>query len=477
MNSNFEYQLIKDILDIDYNDSDIKNSFSQDWIDWIDTNISLGCNKEEIKRILWCNNFDDKLINEYFDIKTLNNKDKQDNQANQMFIPNSQKVDTSLVELYTLDNFLNDVECQKIIKLTKKYSKQSTVVNYNSDKNTSNWRTSLTCHLKDINENKEIISRINERICLTMNLKDTFSEPIQAQYYQVGQQFKAHTDYFDPGTNISDVNLKGNRTWTFMIYLNDVEIGGETYFPIINKSIKPKKGMALIWNNNDLNGNPNYNTLHQGKPTIKGEKFIITKWFREKSFNEQQMSPYIISKIELIPNYTTLGFKKIKIPLKLLSELQNWYKLNINNFEKEYKISESKNNSSNKVSNYICHLDNDIRTQINNNIKPILEKWSNQNLELTSIYGIRSYTNNSFLDMHTDIPETHIISCIIHIDDKSNNPWPLYIRDNYYRDYKIYFNWDEMVLYESARCLQERPKLFDGDYYRNLYVYYKPIDK
>lgn len=471
--NNFEYQLIKDILDIDYYDSDIKNSFSQDWIHWINTNLSIGSNKDEMRRILWSNNFNEKLINEHLFLKTSNTKDYQD-EKNQIFIPNGQKLDNSLVELYTLDNFLNNVECQEIIKLTKKYSKQSTVVNYNSDRNTSDWRTSLTCHLNDINENKEIISKINERICLTMNIKDSFSEPIQAQYYQVGKQFKPHTDYFDPGTNVDDVELRGNRTWTFMIYLNDVEIEGETYFPNINKSFKPQKGMALIWNNTDLYGNLNYNTLHQGKPVISGEKFIITKWFRQKSLDKLDLDPLIIPRRNLIHNYTTLGFKKIKIPFNLCCKLQDWYKININNFEKEYKIPELKNKDSNIINSFICHLDNNIKIHINNYIKPILEEWSSLELELTSIYGIRSYVNNSFLDMHTDIPETHIISCIIHIDDKSNNPWPLYIRDNYYRDHKIYFNSDEMVLYESARCLHGRPELFDGDYYRNLYVHYKP---
>ena len=53
--------------------------------------------------------------------------------------------------------------------------------------------------------------------------------------------------------------------------------------------------MALIWNNNDLNGNPNYNTLHQGNPPIKGEKFIITKWFRQKSLDKFNLS-FIIPK-------------------------------------------------------------------------------------------------------------------------------------------------------------------------------------
>ena len=42
----------------------------------------------------------------------------------------------------------------EIIKVTKKHSKHSTVINYNSDMYTSNWRTSLTCYLNNINENK-----------------------------------------------------------------------------------------------------------------------------------------------------------------------------------------------------------------------------------------------------------------------------------------------------------------------------------
>ena len=66
-----------------------------------------------------------------------------------------------------------------------------------------------------------------------------------------------------------------------MIYLNDVEEGGETFFPFLSIAFYPKKGQALIWNNLSFDGMPNKQTLHQGKPVLKGSKAIITKWFRE----------------------------------------------------------------------------------------------------------------------------------------------------------------------------------------------------
>jgi prolyl 4-hydroxylase len=46
--------------------------------------------------------------------------------------------------------------------------------------------------------------------------------------------------------------------------------------------------MLLIWNNMALDGTPNLNTLHAGKPVEQGTKYIITKWFR---LNRWQGSP------------------------------------------------------------------------------------------------------------------------------------------------------------------------------------------
>ena len=72
----------------------------------------------------------------------------------------------------------------------------------------------------------------------------------------------------------------GQRTYTFMCYLNDVEEGGETNFIALNKKFKPKQGMAVIWNNLYKNGIPNPKTLHEALPPVSGDKYVITKWFR-----------------------------------------------------------------------------------------------------------------------------------------------------------------------------------------------------
>jgi prolyl 4-hydroxylase len=73
----------------------------------------------------------------------------------------------------------------------------------------------------------------------------------------------------------------GQRTWTAMIYLNDVEEGGATWFPQAGLRVAPRKGLLLAWNNMAPDGSPNTRTLHEGMPVVEGTKYIITKWFRE----------------------------------------------------------------------------------------------------------------------------------------------------------------------------------------------------
>ena len=126
---------------------------------------------------------------------------------------------------------------------------------------------------------------INAKICDKIGIHPSYSEQIQAQRYLVGQEFKPHTDYFegDDFKNISSNVHQGNRTWTFMVFLNEVEEGGETHMCKIDINFRPKTGQALIWSNLNTDQTGNHNTLHAGKPVVKGSKYIITKWFRQKS--------------------------------------------------------------------------------------------------------------------------------------------------------------------------------------------------
>jgi len=78
-----------------------------------------------------------------------------------------------------------------------------------------------------------------------------------------------------------NASVQGNRTWTFMVYLNHVMEGGGTKFFAIDKVIQPKVGMAVVWNSLYPDGVVNPDTLHAGLPILQGQKYVITKWFRE----------------------------------------------------------------------------------------------------------------------------------------------------------------------------------------------------
>jgi prolyl 4-hydroxylase len=189
------------------------------------------------------------------------------------------KIVTDKAQILALDNFLTQEECEKIIQISETLLTPSTITESNGD---DFFRTSETCYLNLLGH--EFIKEIDEKIACMLGIRASYSEGIQPQRYSIGQEFKAHTDYFDPNATSFEKHgaRLGQRTWTFMVYLSDVEEGGETYFPRIDKIFYPKRGQAIIWNNLHEDGSPNHDTLHQSMPVIKGTKIIITKWFRDK---------------------------------------------------------------------------------------------------------------------------------------------------------------------------------------------------
>ncbi len=127
------------------------------------------------------------------------------------------------------------------------------------------------------------VQRIETLLTGLCGIDPGYGEPLQGQRYDVGQEFKAHTDYFDPGGEdfARFCTLSGQRTWTFMIYLNEVAAGGATRFKLLDKTFQPEAGKLLCWNNRLPEGSVNHATLHHGMKVRKGVKYVITKWYRE----------------------------------------------------------------------------------------------------------------------------------------------------------------------------------------------------
>jgi len=144
------------------------------------------------------------------------------------------------------------------------------------------FRTSETC---DLDWRDPIVAAVDTAIAELLGLPLAASEPLQGQRYAVGQEFKPHTDTFEPGgaAYFEHCADSGQRTWTAMIYLNQPDEGGATRFKVIGKTVQAETGKLLAWNNLLPDGAPNPATLHQGMKVRRGTKYVLTKWFRERA--------------------------------------------------------------------------------------------------------------------------------------------------------------------------------------------------
>ena len=173
-------------------------------------------------------------------------------------------------------NVLSENECDALIENAKDRLRRSKLAN----KEVSPIRTSSSMFFEE-NENP-LIAQIEQRVTTLMHLPLNNAEGLQVLHYELGQQFKPHFDFFH-GDNPKSEN---NRISTLVIYLNDVEEGGETTFPKLGLSVKPEKGCAIYFEYFYQNQQLNELTLHSGEPVKHGEKWVATQWMRKKAVRD-----------------------------------------------------------------------------------------------------------------------------------------------------------------------------------------------
>lgn len=193
------------------------------------------------------------------------------------------KIPVSGLHMYVWENFLPTEICDRIVAATNSHLAKSTITTpTDASGYDPTFRTSETCYLNQVQD--PIAKTVDDMIGDALGISTRWSEPIQAQKYSIGQEFKAHTDYFEPGSDEYKqfCTEMGQRTWTFMIYLNEGCEGGATRFRKIDKQFQPKKGRAVAWNSMSPTGDPNPLSIHHATKVREGEKYVITKWFRDK---------------------------------------------------------------------------------------------------------------------------------------------------------------------------------------------------
>ncbi|MBA3669851.1 MAG: 2OG-Fe(II) oxygenase [Sphingomonas sp.] len=125
---------------------------------------------------------------------------------------------------------------------------------------------------------------VRARISGATRVPVPFFEPPQILRYQPGQRFKLHADYFDPAIDgyRDEIAARGQRVGTFLIYLNDDYVAGETEFPEAGIKWRGKAGDGLFFANVDRAGQPDRRAVHAGLPPNGGDKWIFSQWIRDR---------------------------------------------------------------------------------------------------------------------------------------------------------------------------------------------------
>ncbi|KAK4261716.1 hypothetical protein QN277_004675 [Acacia crassicarpa] len=200
---------------------------------------------------------------------------------------------------FVYHNFLTKEECEYLIEIAQPHMHKSTVVDSETGKSKdSRVRTSSGTFLARGRD--KIVRNIEKRIADFTFIPVEHGEGLQVLHYEVGQKYEPHYDYFQDEFNTKN---GGQRIATVLMYLTDVEEGGETVFPSAKGnfssvpwwnelsdcgkkglSIKPKQGDALLFWSMRPDASLDPSSLHGGCPVIKGNKWSSTKWLRVNEY-------------------------------------------------------------------------------------------------------------------------------------------------------------------------------------------------
>jgi prolyl 4-hydroxylase len=187
------------------------------------------------------------------------------------------------VALY--NGVLDAEECAYLVALSRPYLRHSDVIDPASQRGgmVSDVRTSSGTYLPF--ERVDIVARYIEMKIVQATGEDLeHSEPMSILCYKPGEYYQPHFDYFDPKLNVSEGLMEdgGQRTASAVTYLATPTRGGGTSFPKLGITVPPALGASLWFRNCNTAGDIDPRSLHAGDTVDEGEKWVVTKWFREE---------------------------------------------------------------------------------------------------------------------------------------------------------------------------------------------------
>lgn len=184
-----------------------------------------------------------------------------------------------------LDNIFTPAECDQLMALSTPRLRPSTIVDAVTGKDTVSAARSSEGMFFRLGETP-LIDRLDARLSSLMNLPVENGEGLQVLRYRGGEQSVPHYDFLmaNNAANAASLERSGQRVSTLIVYLNEVERGGQTAFPESGLAVTPRRGCGLYFEYCNSAGQLDPQSLHAALPVLAGEKWIVTKWMRQRRF-------------------------------------------------------------------------------------------------------------------------------------------------------------------------------------------------
>ncbi|MDE2315034.1 MAG: 2OG-Fe(II) oxygenase, partial [Xanthomonadaceae bacterium] len=182
--------------------------------------------------------------------------------------------------LRVLDGLLTGEECDELVALARPRLARALTVDAAGNLQVDHRRTSAGMFFK-LGE-LPLVAQLEQRIAGLLDIPVSHGEGLQILHYLPGQEYTPHYDWFDPEQpGFAAVTERGGqRIASVVMYLNTPEAGGGTAFPAAGLTVTALRGSAVYF----AYESGDTSSLHAGLPVLGGDKWIATKWLRERPY-------------------------------------------------------------------------------------------------------------------------------------------------------------------------------------------------
>lgn len=188
--------------------------------------------------------------------------------------------------IYLFENFVQDREIEQLVDAAHSQLSQA-LVSAEKSGIQSDGRSGRNCWIPQ--RKNPAIASLSDRVSEVVGIPLENAESLQVVHYRESQRYDPHFDAWDAATQRGQRCLArgGQRLVTCLLYLNDVDEGGETCFPKLELCVKARKGRMLLFHNCETQSSRRHPaSLHGGMPVLSGEKWACNFWFRESKYQK-----------------------------------------------------------------------------------------------------------------------------------------------------------------------------------------------